>query len=76
MRSLQFEIGNLDATIIAEAPRLAPHQPAMRARLATALGVPEACVNLKVTSSDGLGALGRGEGIGALAVVLLVPVEG
>lgn len=76
MRSLHFEIGNLDATIIAEAPRLAPHQSAMRAKLATALGVPEACVNLKVTSSDGLGALGRGEGIGALAVVLLVSVEG
>ena len=70
-----IEIGNLDATIIAEVPRLAPHQSAMRGRLAAALGVEEARVNLKITSSDGLGALGRGEGIGALAVVLLVSAD-
>ena len=75
MRSSHFEIGNLDATIIAEVPRLAPHQSAMRGRLAAALGVEEARVNLKITSSDGLGALGRGEGIGALAVVLLVSAD-
>ncbi|MFP6580078.1 MAG: 2-C-methyl-D-erythritol 2,4-cyclodiphosphate synthase, partial [Myxococcota bacterium] len=76
MRSSHFEIGNLDATIIAEVPRLAPHQSAMRGRLAAALGVEEARVNLKITSSDGLGALGRGEGIGALAVVLLEDAGG
>jgi 2-C-methyl-D-erythritol 2,4-cyclodiphosphate synthase len=48
----------------------------MRGRLAAALGVEEARVNLKITSSDGLGALGRGEGIGALAVVLLEDAGG
>ncbi len=64
-------IAHLDATIIAQAPRLAPHQPKIRANLAGLLGAPEERVNLKVTSTDGLGALGREEGIAAMAVVLL-----
>lgn len=71
MRSRGWQIANIDATVIAEAPRLAPHQPAMRSVLAGATGVAEDCVNVKVTSTDGLGAIGRGEGIAALAVVLL-----
>ena len=57
-------------------PRLSPHQPAMRKRLAEILGADEAAVNLKVTSTDGLGAIGRQEGIGAQAIVLLIPQEG
>ncbi len=68
-----YALGNLDATLIAEQPRLAPHQPALRKRLAELLGASEADVNVKVTSTDALGALGRGEGIAALAVVLIVP---
>lgn len=72
MREGGFDLGNVDATVIAEAPRLAPHQQAMRARIAESLTVSEECVNLKVTSTDGLGALGRGEGIAAQAVVVLV----
>lgn len=71
-----FTVGNVDATVIAQAPRLSPHQPAMRACLAEALGVPEARANLKVTSTDRLGAFGREEGIAALAVVLLEAPEG
>lgn len=71
MRERGYRLGNLDATVIAQAPRLAPHQPKMRAQLAALLGADEARVNLKVTSTDGLGAFGRGEGIAALAVVLL-----
>jgi 2-C-methyl-D-erythritol 2,4-cyclodiphosphate synthase len=68
-----FALGNVDATVIAQAPRLAPHVEAMRDSLAALLEVPRADVNVKVTSSDGLGALGRSEGIAASAVVLLVP---
>ena len=71
MRDRGYRLGNLDATIIAQAPRLAPHQPKMRAQVAALLGADEARVNLKVTSTDGLGAFGRGEGIAAMAVVLL-----
>jgi 2-C-methyl-D-erythritol 2,4-cyclodiphosphate synthase len=71
-----LEIANADATIIAQAPRLAPHQPKMRANLAALLGKPEELVNLKVTSTDRLGAFGREEGIAALAVVLLQPAVG
>jgi 2-C-methyl-D-erythritol 2,4-cyclodiphosphate synthase len=64
-------VGNLDATLIAEAPRLAPHLDAMRRNVAALLEAPLAAVNLQVTSTDGLGAIGRGEGIAAQAVVLL-----
>jgi 2-C-methyl-D-erythritol 4-phosphate cytidylyltransferase/2-C-methyl-D-erythritol 2,4-cyclodiphosphate synthase len=73
MRQRGLSVGNLDATVIAQAPRLAPHQEKMRASLAGLLGVDEERVNLKVTSTDHLGALGRGEGIASLAVVLLEP---
>ncbi len=71
MRAAGFRLGNLDATIVAQVPRLAPHQPAMQARIAALLGASPAQVNIKVTSTDQLGAIGRGEGIAALAVVLL-----
>lgn len=74
-RERGYALGNLDATVIAERPRLAPHQPAMRKRVADLLGASEADVNVKVTSTDALGAIGRGEGIAAQAVVLLVPAE-
>jgi 2-C-methyl-D-erythritol 2,4-cyclodiphosphate synthase len=66
-----FAVGNLDATVIAQAPRLAPYRRAMAEELARRLGVEPARVNVKLTSTDGLGALGRGEGIAAQAVVLL-----
>ncbi len=74
MRDAGYRIANLDTTIIAQAPRLAPHQPKMRANLAALLGVSEEQVNLKLTSTDTLGAIGREEGIAALAVVLLQPL--
>lgn len=76
MAAAGYRLGNLDATILAQVPRLSPHQPAMRKRLAEVLDADEAAVNLKVTSTDGLGAIGRQEGIGAQAVVLLIPQEG
>jgi len=71
MRAARFRVGNVDATVIAQVPRLAPHQPAMQARLAALLGAEPGRVNVKVTSTDGLGAIGRGEGIAAQAIVLL-----
>jgi len=60
---------NADCTVVAERPRLAPHVPTMAARLSDALGAP---VNVKATRAEGLGALGRAEGIACTAVVLLV----
>jgi 2-C-methyl-D-erythritol 2,4-cyclodiphosphate synthase len=71
LREGGYALGNLDATVIAQAPRLAPHQQKMRANLAALLKAPVERVNLKVTSTDHLGAIGRGEGIACLAVVLL-----
>jgi 2-C-methyl-D-erythritol 2,4-cyclodiphosphate synthase len=62
---------NLDCTVIAERPRLAPHVPAMRERLAAILGVALERVSVKATSTEGLGFTGRGEGIAAQAIVLL-----
>ncbi len=66
-----YAIGNLDATVVAQAPALAPHLEAMRARIAQALAAPAEAVSIKAKSADGLGAVGRGEGIAAQAVVLL-----
>lgn len=68
-----YAVSNLDATVIAERPRLASHVDAMRERLAGALGVPVDAVSVKATTSDRLGLVGRGEGIAACAVALVVP---
>lgn len=62
---------NVDATVIAEAPKHSPHIDAMRAALAGALGLDVGAVSVKATSSERLGPVGRGEGIAALAVALL-----
>jgi 2-C-methyl-D-erythritol 2,4-cyclodiphosphate synthase len=66
-----FAIGNVDATIVAQEPRLAPFRTQIEEGLAKQLGVDAARVNVKLKSPDGLGAIGRGEGIAAQAVVLL-----
>ena len=62
---------NVDATVVAEAPKLAPHIEPMRSALAEVLSVEQGAVSVKATTADRLGALGRGEGIAALAIVLL-----
>jgi 2-C-methyl-D-erythritol 2,4-cyclodiphosphate synthase len=59
---------NVDATLIAEAPKIAPHIAAMRAKIATAIMLDESRVSIKATTNEGLGAIGRGEGIAAVAV--------
>jgi len=67
-----FRIGNVDVTVVAEAPRLTPHLAGMAANLSQALEVETARINIKPTTAKGLGPLGSGEGIACLAVVLLV----
>ncbi|MDX2167442.1 MAG: 2-C-methyl-D-erythritol 2,4-cyclodiphosphate synthase [Deltaproteobacteria bacterium] len=64
-------IGNVDVSVLAEQPKLAPHMPAMRARLAELLQLDETRVGLKAKTMEGLGAIGAGEAIAALAVALL-----
>jgi 2-C-methyl-D-erythritol 2,4-cyclodiphosphate synthase len=66
-----YRVGNVDATILAQKPKLAPYIPAMRAALAQAMNVPESRVNIKATTEEGLGFTGREEGIAAHAVALL-----
>ncbi len=66
-----YAIANVDVTLICEAPKIAPHREAMRARLAEILGVEPAAVSVKATTSEGLGFTGRGEGIAAQAVATL-----
>ena len=71
VRGAGFRVVNVDATVVAQEPRLAPHVPAMRQALAAALELDTERVNVKATTADGLGFTGRGEGIAGLATVLL-----
>lgn len=68
-----WQLGNLDATLMAQAPKMAPHIPAMRALIADDLKVERGQVSVKATTTERLGFTGRGEGIAAEAVVLLLP---
>jgi 2-C-methyl-D-erythritol 2,4-cyclodiphosphate synthase len=72
VREAGWRIENIDATVIAEQPRIAPHVDAMRAAIAACCGLETAAVSVKGKTSEKLGALGRSEGIAALAVALLV----
>lgn len=72
VREQGFRIGNVDATIIAQAPKMAPHIPHMVAHIASDLRVEKNAVNVKATTTEKLGYAGRGEGIAAQAVVLLL----
>jgi 2-C-methyl-D-erythritol 2,4-cyclodiphosphate synthase len=72
VRAAGFEVSQVDVTVRAEAPRLTPHKPALRAALAAALSLPESSVNVKAKTNEGLDAIGRGEAIAVDAVLLLV----
>lgn len=66
-----FRVGNIDLTIVAQKPRLAPYMEAMRATIAADLQVNAEQINVKATTTEGMGFEGRGEGISALAVALV-----
>ena len=68
LRANRAEPVNVDATLIAEAPKIAPHIPAMREKIATALRLPPERISIKATTNEGLGTIGRGEGMCAMAV--------
>ena len=71
VRGEGFAVQNVSAAIVAQRPKLAPHVPAMKQNLARALGVSENCVGITAGTNEGLGALGRGEGITVTATALL-----
>jgi len=73
MQQQHYRINNLDITIVAQAPKLAPHLPAMREILAQDIHVEVNSVSLKATTTEQMGFTGRGEGIASMAVVLLIP---
>lgn len=72
LRERGWRVGNCDVTVVCECPKVAPHAAAMRANLATDLGIDVYAVSVKATTSEKLGFTGRGEGIAAQAVCLLV----
>jgi 2-C-methyl-D-erythritol 2,4-cyclodiphosphate synthase len=72
MREHRFKLGNADISIVCERPRIAPHAAAMRANLGTDLGCDITQISIKATTSEQLGFTGRGEGVAAFAVVLLL----
>jgi 2-C-methyl-D-erythritol 2,4-cyclodiphosphate synthase len=69
-----YRVGNVDVTVIAAGPRLTPHIVAIRHNLAMAMGIETGRVSVKATTTDGLGAIGRGEGIAVMAIALLEEV--
>jgi 2-C-methyl-D-erythritol 2,4-cyclodiphosphate synthase len=70
-----WQVGNVDATVVMEQPRLAPHIATMRARLAAVLRVAEAAVSVKATTNEGMGFVGRAEGAAAYAIALVLRPE-
>ena len=73
LRHRGLSVSNVDAVVVAESPRLAPHIEDMNQNIAQVLQLPPGRVNVKATTTEGLGATGRGEGIAAQAVVLIQP---
>lgn len=75
VRSAGWQLVNLDATVIAEAPRIGPHSAAMRLEIREATGLPIEAISIKATTNELMGFVGRGEGIAALAIATIVAVE-
>jgi 2-C-methyl-D-erythritol 2,4-cyclodiphosphate synthase len=71
LKERELGVVNVDATIVAESPRMAPHMPRMIENIAADLGIAPTAVNIKATTTERLGFVGRGEGIAAIAVALL-----
>ncbi|MBQ0000488.1 MAG: 2-C-methyl-D-erythritol 2,4-cyclodiphosphate synthase [Clostridiales bacterium] len=70
-----YKIGNIDATIIAQKPKMAPHIPMMRENIAAALEIPVSRLNIKATTEEGLGFTGKMEGISAQSIALIEEIE-
>jgi 2-C-methyl-D-erythritol 2,4-cyclodiphosphate synthase len=75
VRGAGWRVVNVDATVLAEAPRIAPHVPAMAAAIATALGIESGRVGVKATTNEGMGFVGRREGIAAMAVATIASLD-
>ena len=71
VNSKNFKIANIDSTIFADAPKLSPYKEAMKKNIARSIEIEPECVNVKATTFEGLGMIGKGEGIGAMCVVLI-----
>jgi 2-C-methyl-D-erythritol 2,4-cyclodiphosphate synthase len=71
VRDKGFTIGNIDTIIFAEAPKMGPYRKKMQENLASTVEVDPGCINIKATTTEGLGYIGRGEGIGAMSLALL-----
>lgn len=76
VRDAGWRVVNIDVTVIAEAPKINPHVAAMRAELGRCLDLEADAVSVKATTNEGMGFVGRGEGIAAIAVAMIAPVEG
>lgn len=76
VRARGWQVAQVDVTVVAERPKIMPHRAAMAERLAQALGVTPADVGLKGKTNEGMGWIGRGEGLACLAVATLVPLDG
>jgi 2-C-methyl-D-erythritol 2,4-cyclodiphosphate synthase len=75
VRSHGWQVAQVDVTVVAERPKLSPHRDAMRSALAGALGVTPSAVSVKGKTNEGLGWIGRGEGLACFAVATLLPAE-
>ena len=71
VRDHGFTIGNIDTIVFAEAPKMGPYRKMMQEKLADTVAVDPGCINIKATTTEGLGVIGKGEGIGAMSVALL-----
>jgi 2-C-methyl-D-erythritol 2,4-cyclodiphosphate synthase len=76
VRERGWQVGQVDVTVVAEQPRILPHRAAMVARLASALAISTDCVSVKGKSNEGMGWIGRAEGIACVAVATLLPIAG
>ena len=75
VRDAGYSVSSVDVAVVTEAPRLAPHRDAMRVNLARTLGINTTAVGLKGKTNEGMGWIGRGEGIACIAVATLAPNE-
>jgi 2-C-methyl-D-erythritol 2,4-cyclodiphosphate synthase len=75
LEEVNYQVVNVDVTVICEAPRIGPHAPAMRERLAAVLGIAPGNVSIKGKTNEGMGWIGRGEGIATMAVALIDSID-